>query len=358
MQTNHHEFTREQSLGHIAINLSYLFFILWTFENYISDREILRRGPVPFDIRQLRFAIAAADHGSFYQAARALDIEQSTLSRSILRLERAVGARLFERTRAGVLTTVVGNRFIRSARMMVASADRMVANTRTAGEGRAGSLIVGFNSSVSAGNLRATIMAWQQQNPDVDFTSVEGGRRSLLAGIDASEIDIAILLGEANHNGYRREPFWSERILVAVPAGHPLSTKDIVHWTDLRLEGFTLPEADPGPDIRDMLIGRISQSGTTPNIRLTQTSRETVLSLLGAGRGLSVVCEGSTGVRYPDVVYLPVHGKQGQALIGYSGYWRDDNANPPLKRFLTFVRDRFALPFDITNAAAENGSAV
>ena len=40
-----------------------------------------------FDIRQIRYAIAAADHGSFYRPARALDMEQSTLSRNILKLE-------------------------------------------------------------------------------------------------------------------------------------------------------------------------------------------------------------------------------------------------------------------------------
>jgi hypothetical protein len=46
---------------------------------------------VSFDIRQLRYAVAAADHGSFYRAARALEVEQSTLSRAILKLERSIG---------------------------------------------------------------------------------------------------------------------------------------------------------------------------------------------------------------------------------------------------------------------------
>lgn len=233
---------------------------------------------------------------------------------------------------------------------MVANADRMVANTRAAGQGRAGSLFVGHNSSVSAGNMRATILAWQERNPDVDFESVETDRGTLLAGLDAGEVDIAILLGDASHNGYRREPFWSERIHVAVPGHNALTEREIVHWTDLRSERFLLPQADPGPDIRDMLIGRLSQSGTPPDIRLSQTSRETVLSLLGAGNRLSVVCEGSTGVRYPDLVYRPIHGERGPALTCYSGYWRDDNANPPLRRFLAFIRKRFALSFDIKAA--------
>jgi DNA-binding transcriptional LysR family regulator len=311
---------------------------------------------MPFDIRQLRYAIAAADHGSFYRAAQALNVEQSTLSRSILRLERTIGATLFTRSRAGVAMTIVRACFIRSARPMVANADRIVANMRAAGQGRAGSLIVGHNSSVSAGNLRASILAWQKSNPEVDFKSVEKDRGTLLAGIDASEIDIAILLGDAGHNGYRREPFWSERILVAAPVAHALANREIAHWTDLRSERFVLPEADPGPDIRDLLLGRLSQSGTSPDIRLSPTSRETVLSLLGAGSRISVVCEGSSGVRYPDVVYKPVYGEQGPALASYSGYWRDDNANPPLKRFLSFIRDRYALSFDLAPTRENRGS--
>lgn len=55
-------------------------------------------GITPFDIRQLRYAIGAADHGSFNRAARALHIEQSKLSRNIMKLEHAVGMPIFERT--------------------------------------------------------------------------------------------------------------------------------------------------------------------------------------------------------------------------------------------------------------------
>lgn len=309
-----------------------------------------------FDIRQLRCAIAAADHGRFYRAARALDVEQSTLSRNILRLERVIGAKLFNRSRAGVTMTIAGARFVRSARPMVASADRMIATARAAGQGRAGSLVIGFNSSVSAGNLRATMLAWQDANPDVELESVETDRGTLLAGLDTCEIDIAVLMGEAAHDGYRRELFWSERTLVALPASHSLVERDVLHWTDLRSEPFVLPTADPGPDLRDMLLGRLSLSGVHPDIKMTQTSRETVLSLLGAGRRLTIVCEGSAGAHFPDVAYRPVHGEQGPALTVYSGYWRKDNANPPLRRFLAFVRHRFALSFDFASGVAEGGS--
>ena len=136
-------------------------------------------------------------------------------------------------------------------------------------------------------------------------------------------------------------------MLVALPTNHPLAQREVVHWTDLRNERFLLPAADPGPAMRDMLLGRLSVSGTKPDIRMQQSSRETILSVLGDSSGVSLVCEGSTGARCPDVVYRPIDGEQGPALTGYSGCWRDDIGNPALRRFLSFIKSRFALSFDV-----------
>lgn len=298
---------------------------------------------MPFDIRQLRYAIAAADHGSFYRAARALDVEQSTLSRNILKLERALGMPIFERSRAGVTMTLAGSAFIRGVKPMVASADNLVAMMRAAGQGRAGRLMLGHNTSVTAGNLRATMMSWRDAHPDLEVECVEANRSVLIASLDTGEIDIAILMGTASHDGFRCQAIWSERMFVALPATHPLTEHNVVHWTDLRNERFLMPAADPGPEMRDMLVGRLAVSGAKPDIQMYQASRETILSTLGGGSAVSFVCEGSTGAQYPDVVYRPIHGEQGPALAGYSGYWRDDNGNPALRRFLEFIRVRFAL---------------
>lgn len=303
---------------------------------------------MPFDIRQLRYAAAAADHGSFYRAARALDIEQSTLSRNILKLERAIGTPIFERSRAGVTMTLAGKAFLHGIRPMIASADQLVAMMRAAGQGRAGGLRLGHNSSVSAGNLRATMMSWRDTHPDVEVDCVEADRSVLLAGLDTGEIDMTILMGAIGHNGFRCQPLWSERMLVALPASHPFAERDMVHWTDLRGERFLLPAADPGPETRDILLGRLSVSSASLDIQMHQSSRETILSILGGGCGVSIVCEGSTGAHYPDVIYRPIHGEQGPALVGYSGYWRDDNSNPALRRFLGFIKARYALSFDLS----------
>jgi DNA-binding transcriptional LysR family regulator len=107
---------------------------------------------------QLRITVASIE--------QRVDVEQSTLSRPILKLKRCIGMPIFERSRSGV-TTLAGNAFIRRAISMVVTADNMVGAMRAAGQGRLGGLALGHNSSVSAGNLQATLLSWREAHPDV-----------------------------------------------------------------------------------------------------------------------------------------------------------------------------------------------
>ena len=302
---------------------------------------------MPFDIRQLRHAIAAADHGSFHRAAKALQVEESTLTRTIRRLERVVSAKLLSRSRAGVTLTTAGADFIPRAREIVTRADRLVEAMRAAGQGRAGGLAIGYNGPISAGNLRATLLAWRESNPDVEVEGIEAERESLLAGLNSGAVDLAIMQGEASYHGVRRAALWSERIMVALPAIHPLAERESVLWTELRDETFLLPVYDPGPEIRDMLLGRLATFGVRPAIKLCDVSRESIMSMLGGGLGITITSETASGARYPNVVLREIHGSHGRALIGYSGYWRKANENPVLRRFLAFVRSRYSLALEI-----------
>ncbi|TIU83578.1 MAG: LysR family transcriptional regulator, partial [Mesorhizobium sp.] len=70
---------------------------------------------IAFDLRYLRYAILAAEHGSFRRAAEILSVSQSTVSRRIQILERRVGILLFDRHRSGARATMAGERFLREA---------------------------------------------------------------------------------------------------------------------------------------------------------------------------------------------------------------------------------------------------
>ena len=109
-------------------------------------------------LQHLRYAIIAADHGSFRRAADAMLLRQSTLSRCIRQLEESVGMAVFERSSGGVRATPAGRDFLRVARSILEQLDALLATAHSTGRGEAGRLAIGFYTSLSAGNFRASLM--------------------------------------------------------------------------------------------------------------------------------------------------------------------------------------------------------
>jgi molybdenum-dependent DNA-binding transcriptional regulator ModE len=101
------------------------------------------------DLGSLRSVIAAAEHGSFRQAATALNLKQSALSRRIRHLEDQVGVSLFERSSGGVRLTPAGESMAHAARRLFEEIDDMIKASQLAGRGKTGVLKAGFGTAVS-----------------------------------------------------------------------------------------------------------------------------------------------------------------------------------------------------------------
>lgn len=175
---------------------------------------------------------------------------------------------------------------------------------------------------------------------------VEAEREAVIAGLDAGVVDLAILIGERRYAGIRRATLWSERLLVALPAVHPLASGEHIELTDLRDETIFLSAEKPGSRFSDLVADCVRAAGIDPEIRVQHVSHESILNLLGVTGGVTFTCEGAAGATYPDVVLRELHGPQGQRWLGFSGHWRRENENPALRRFLAFVRRRYSLSFD------------
>jgi DNA-binding transcriptional LysR family regulator len=294
-----------------------------------------------FDLRNLRYVIAAAEHGAFFRAALALGVEQSTMTRNIKRLEERLGVKLFKRSHAGITPTSAGTEFVRTARQLLAKAEQLAQAMRSAGQGKAGCLTVGYVSPAPAGNLRATLLAWREQNPDIELDRIESQREGLIAGLDAGVIDLAILAGEISYIRMQRAPLWSEPVSVGLPASHQLACRDSVGWADLRNENFLLAaEVDSVADC-------IRRAGIAPLVRTVQQSAQSILSMLGAEGCVTLTGECGAAALYPDVVLRPIHdGEADSSRICFSGHWREDNENPVLGKFLAFAQERCGLDFE------------
>ena len=296
------------------------------------------------ELRQLRYLIAAAEAGSFSRAARSINIKQATLSRHVLQIEKRLGMALFDRKTRGATLTPNGKTYLRTAQRIVKEFEELNSWVRATNNGHVGKLTVGFYTSFSAGNLRATLSEFGERYPEVKVSGFERDRDMLLAGIENGLLDIAIMTGETPYQGLMSRPFWSERMLVAMPEGHPLIARERIHWPDLSGERFLLTERDPGPETHNMLLGKLEMPGYSPEIDMDDIMRDTVLSVIALGGHISIVAESALGIHVPGVVFREVHETNGHTRIGFSGYWREDNENPVLRRFLEFVTARYSMP--------------
>ena len=93
-----------------------------------------------------------------------------------------------------------------------------------------------------------------------------------------------------------------------------------------------------------MLVGKLGMPGYTPEIDMDDIGRDTVLSAIALGGRLSIVVESALGIQVPGVAFREVHETNGHMRVGFSGYWREDNENAVLRRFLDFVAVRYSLP--------------
>lgn len=301
-------------------------------------------GHVPtVELLQLRCAVSAADHGSFRRAATALRLRQSTLSRRMRRLEDTVGLVVFERSSGGVRVTPAGSQFLRTARSILEQIDALVTTAHHTGRGETGRLSIGFYTSLSAGNSRATLIELVQRFPLMDVDLIESSRTRLVTALRTGTLDVAVVTAGEPIAGCTAMPLWSERIVVALPVDHRLASNTTLYWTDLKDQTLLLSQRDPGPELRDVLIGKLASPRDRPKIIYHDVSGGSLRDLVAAGFGVSLATEASVGA-FPGVVYREVRDGTGPVWVGYSAHWRASNDNPALTSFLQLLAERYPLP--------------
>jgi DNA-binding transcriptional LysR family regulator len=294
------------------------------------------------DLKQLQFAVAADDCGSLRHAAETLGVRHSVLSRSIVQLEHLIGSKLFDRSSGGVKPTSTGRRALRMARLMLEQAEALVETGRSEGRGDAGGLAIGFFTSISTGNLRAALLEYRRRFPKIELATTERSSTCLLNALRSGTLDVIIAAGQVPAMDNKVLPLWSERILISLPQGHPLATRDVVYWTDLRNETLLLSQHDQARELEDLLMSKLVSSQGRPKIERHDVSRGIIKSLTSMGLGISLVMESDMGASFAGLVYRELQDGMGSSHIDFSAHWRADNNNPTLQCFLELFAERYS----------------
>lgn len=258
------------------------------------------------ELRHLRYFIAVAEELSFTRAAERLHIGQPPLSQQIQALEAEVGARLFERSKRWVRLTEAGKLFLEDARQILAQSERAVITARRAQRGEAGELRVGFTFSTPFTPLFAKVIKrYRQLYPHVSLTLHEMATLHQLEAIETRKMDLGfvrppeVALPDALALTHLRD----DPLLLILPSDSPLARKRKVHIKDLAGLPFVMYPKEAGTGIYFQIFRLCRAAGFVPQIAMEAGEASTIIGLVAAGIGVSVLPSPFNSIHMEGVAY-------------------------------------------------------
>ena len=241
------------------------------------------------EIHQLRYACAVADTGSFSRAAERCQIAQPSLSQQILKLEEDLGARLFDRLGRSIRLTEAGRAFLPHARSVLDGLDAARSSVTVQHMDVRGSVSVGVIPTIAPYLMPAYAAGFMGKFPEARMRIVEEMTPVLVEGLRDLSIDLAILALPLRHKDLELLPLRTEPVFAALPKDHPRAGSESLSLKDLRGEPFVMLR--DGHCFRDLSMAACSNARITPNIAFESGQFSSVLAMVGAGIGISMVPE-------------------------------------------------------------------
>jgi DNA-binding transcriptional LysR family regulator len=292
-----------------------------------------------FDLRHLEAFVAVAEELHFSRAAARLHVAQPALSQQMLRLESALGVDLLVRERRRTTLSDAGRLFLVEARRTLEQARAAESVVERARRGELGRLRVGYHPTASSQPFLTALSAFERLVPDVELSLRELPMGVLGQPLHEDMVDIAFLstLGNVDCGQPRLEmrTLSTERFLLAVPAGHALSTQDDVMLRDLDGETLVMLGREVCAFWHDDLVSMCARGGYTPAAIRYAGELGTQLTLAAAGLGVALVQESSRVVRTEGLDYVTIRDAD-RPVISVA-MWRATDTAPVLTRFLDLL---------------------
>jgi len=239
------------------------------------------------EIRQLRYFCAVARTGSFTRAATQEGVAQPSLSQQILRLERDLGSKLFDRLGRGVKLTEFGRGLLPQAAEILRQVNTARSSIETLRLGVGGRLAVGCIPTITPYFLAPNLGEFVQKYPEVELRLIEDITPNLVGLLQSGEIDVAVVSPPVKNPDIVCSDLFREPVVVAVGKVHRLARERNVSLPDLREEKMLLLKE--GHCFRDNTLTLCSRSGLH-FLSIFETNQfSSILPLVAAGFGISLV---------------------------------------------------------------------
>jgi DNA-binding transcriptional LysR family regulator len=288
------------------------------------------------ELRHLRYFVAVAEELHFRRAAERLHMSQPPLSQQIAALEREIGAELLVRSRRRVELTPAGARLLEDARRILASVDSAVAAVARVAAGEEGRLAVGFVGSAMYGAFPGIVRAFRDRHPDVALELRELSTADQLAALHDGRVQVGVVRPPETDSDLATLEIASERVVAALPAGHPLAARERLRLRDLAGEPFVAMDQRTAPGLRARLIEARGELGGAPEIVQETSEMQTLIGLVATGLGVSLVPGSVSALARDGVVYRELEGFA--PTVDLSLAWRADDDSPLTANFVAVAR--------------------
>lgn len=292
---------------------------------------------------QLKYFITAAECLNFTEAAKQHFISQTAITQHMQALEEDLEVKLFDRQKRKVSLTPAGQVFLTEARLILERNQAAITRTRKAAEGISGSLNIGYVKGQENTHFGNLLKDFSTANPGIFFSIYRQAHLDLFLELDQGCLDAAVNIcyKTTEIEGFKTMPVAVQRLFAVLPATHPYAQLSSINRYDLRNEHFLLTKFYDNPRAKKynyIVPEQFAKSGFVPKIVGKSSDIETLMLLVAAGLGVTIVPE--SAIKYvrqsSDLVFLPLVGDY--EYVDIVVVWKEDNKNPALPFFLNLLK--------------------
>ena len=189
---------------------------------------------IGIDLYGLRGFVAVAELGSFHEAATAIALSQSALSRRVQKLEEALGVTLLERTTRRVGLTIAGREFLPRARRLIDELEDSLASLRELTERQGGRVTIACVPSVTYYFLPPVLRRFNAAFPQVRIRISDEAASEVLQRVRDGRAEIGVtFLGQSDED-IAFTPILRDPFVLACRQDHPLAGQVTVRWAELQ----------------------------------------------------------------------------------------------------------------------------
>tara|TARA_B100001939_G_scaffold86036_2_gene73670 strand:+ start:12882 stop:13763 length:882 start_codon:yes stop_codon:yes gene_type:complete len=254
------------------------------------------------NIRDFTYLVAVAEERHFGRAAELCHVSQPALSMQLKKLEDILGVQLFERTNKSVMITEAGRHIVERARVILQEVENIREIAAGFSDPFSGRILFGAFPTLAPYLLPKIIPALHKFYPNLSLYLVEEKTEVLVEKIKTGVIEAALLAMPVKEDLLDHESLFSEKFLLALPAGHPLASRRQIKLEDIRHESLLLLEE--GHCLRTQALEVCTLVGAQENTEFRATSLETLRQMVATNVGMTLIPE--FAVREQEgIVYLP-----------------------------------------------------